>query len=99
LQSASTPVIAGFVSLVNAARLAVGKSSLGWLNPSIYAYGVQFTYDITSGKCPNKNVTCDARIDKSMGYAQAITNVLPVNLLQLLIAAPKGLMLSLVGIP
>jgi len=34
--SASTPVIAGMISLVNGQRLASGKKPLGWINPSLY---------------------------------------------------------------
>lgn len=34
--SASTPAFAGIVSLLNDARLQVGKSPLGFLNPFIY---------------------------------------------------------------
>ena len=48
--SASSPVFAGMVSLVNAARLAAGKSALGWLNPALYAFSSKFILkDITSG--------------------------------------------------
>jgi hypothetical protein len=49
--SASTPVFAAFVSLVNAKRLAAGKSSLGWINPSLYAlYDSFLLNDITVGE-------------------------------------------------
>lgn len=56
--SASAPVIAAFVSLANAQRLAQNKSSLGFLNPTLYAVGMntsipqQFN-DVTLGhnKC------------------------------------------------
>jgi tripeptidyl-peptidase-1 len=34
--SASTPIFAGMISLVNAARAQVGKASLGFLNPLLY---------------------------------------------------------------
>jgi len=37
--SASAPIMAGVVSLVNAARLAEGKHAVGWLNPTLYTYG------------------------------------------------------------
>lgn len=48
--SASSPVFAGMVSLVNAARLAEGKSSLGWINPALYQLHNQFILkDIVSG--------------------------------------------------
>jgi hypothetical protein len=41
--------MAGMVSLVNAARRAKGKSTLGFLNPALYALHEQFANDITSG--------------------------------------------------
>ena len=51
--STSAPVFAGMVSLVNAARAAMGKSTLGWINPALYAFSSQFVNDITVGdnKC------------------------------------------------
>ena len=59
--SASSPVFAGMVSLVNAARLAAGKSALGWLNPALYALSSNFILnDITSGhnKCTDSGLCC-----------------------------------------
>ena len=51
--SASCPVVAGMISLVNSARLAQGNSTVGFLNPALYANYPAFTNDITSGdnKC------------------------------------------------
>ncbi|KAH9171605.1 tripeptidyl peptidase A [Lactarius sanguifluus] len=50
--SASSPSIAAFISLLNDARIAAGKQSLGFLNPLIYALnGVGFN-DITAGNAP-----------------------------------------------
>ena len=38
------------VSLVNSVRRAAGNSSLGWLNPALYAFSKEFILnDITSG--------------------------------------------------
>jgi tripeptidyl-peptidase-1 len=34
--SASTPIIASMISLLNDARLAMGKTPLGYLNPVLY---------------------------------------------------------------
>lgn len=48
--SASSPVVAGMVSLVNADRIAAGKPSLGFLNPAIYQNGGAFSNDVTSGE-------------------------------------------------
>eukprot|EP01042_Synura_sphagnicola_P036374 gene36374-biopygen3654 len=51
--SASTPAVAGMISLINAARRAAGMSPVGWLNPALYASQGSFANDITSGnnKC------------------------------------------------
>lgn len=59
--SASTPVFAGMIALVNAARLAAGLSTLGWINPMLYANYKSFILnDITSGdnKCSLYGATC-----------------------------------------
>lgn len=39
--SASCPMVAGMVSLVNAARVRAGKGTVGWLNPAIYYFSRQ----------------------------------------------------------
>ena len=51
--SASAPVMAAFVSLVNAQRKSKGMSAMGYINPFLYKYYANFTNDITSGdnKC------------------------------------------------
>ncbi|PCH42075.1 subtilisin-like protein [Wolfiporia cocos MD-104 SS10] len=53
--SCSSPTFAGFVSLLNDARIANGLSPLGFLNPLIYALGTNGTSgfnDITEGNNP-----------------------------------------------
>ena len=46
--SASSPVVGSILTLVNEARFAVGKGSIGFVNPSLYANpGILF--DITEG--------------------------------------------------
>ena len=47
--SASSPVFAGMLSNINAARIAAGKGPVGWANPAMYANSAQFVRDITSG--------------------------------------------------
>ncbi len=67
--SASTPVFAAMVSLVNAKRLAAGKGSLGWLNPSLYTYYRQIILnDVTSGF---NNCVVDATVCCSQGFRAA----------------------------
>ena len=59
--SCSAPSFAAVVALLNDARMASGKSSLGWLNPLIYAHPEAFT-DITKGSNPG------CAVDSSVGY-------------------------------
>ena len=58
--SASCPVVAAMVTLVNAARMQAGRSPVGWLNPVLYAFHRNFTHDVTKGhnKCGADNVVC-----------------------------------------
>jgi tripeptidyl-peptidase-1 len=46
--SASSPVVGGVFALLNGLRTQAGRSSLGFLNPMIYAYPAAF-HDVTSG--------------------------------------------------
>ncbi|KAL2193918.1 tripeptidyl-peptidase-like protein [Corynascus similis CBS 632.67] len=49
--SASTPVVAAMVALINDARMRAGKPSLGWLNPLLYSEKVKRTLrDVTVGE-------------------------------------------------
>lgn len=61
--SASSPVFAGMIALINAQRIASGKSSLGWLNPLLYALRKSFVRDITSGhnRCNVQSTVCCAQ--------------------------------------
>lgn len=51
--SASAPVFAGMVALLNSYRLANGSDTVGWLNPALYNSTTTYANDITSGnnKC------------------------------------------------
>lgn len=55
--SASTPTVAGVISLVNDALLAAGKKPLGFLNPWLYKTGYKGFTDVTSGSTRGCNVT------------------------------------------
>ena len=69
--SASSPVFAAMVSLVNAARKKAGKSSLGWLNPALYAFSSKFILnDIESGnnKCNANNICCPQGFTAAPGW-------------------------------
>lgn len=58
--SASAPGVAGMFSNINAARMAIGKGSIGWVNPALYTHADSFANDITSGhnKCSADGVCC-----------------------------------------
>ena len=58
--SASAPVAAGLFSNINAARMAKGKGSLGWVNPTLYAKAHLFSNDVVKGdnKCPGGDICC-----------------------------------------
>jgi tripeptidyl-peptidase-1 len=47
--SAATPVVAGMISLINAARLKIGLSTLGFVNPLLYQIRDDISLDITVG--------------------------------------------------
>jgi len=47
--SASAPSVAGMIALINAARRASGRPTVGWLNPALYASDGNFVNDISSG--------------------------------------------------
>ncbi|TVY58927.1 Aorsin [Lachnellula cervina] len=49
--SASTPIVASIVTLLNEARIAAGKGPIGFLNPTLYAHPEAFN-DITVGGNP-----------------------------------------------
>ncbi len=47
--SASTPVMASLTNIINNARKQANMSTMGFLNPFLYAYGSYFANDITVG--------------------------------------------------
>lgn len=49
--SASTPIFAAIINRLNEERLAIGKSTLGFLNPTLYAHP-EVLNDITNGTNP-----------------------------------------------
>ncbi|CAL1709472.1 unnamed protein product [Somion occarium] len=51
--SASSPVVGAILTAVNDARLAIGKTPIGFINPTIYSAGFRDAFnDITSGTNP-----------------------------------------------
>ena len=71
--SASAPALGGFFSNINAARIAAGKGSLGWVNPVLYANSTSFVKDITSGniKCNAYKVCCSQGFYAAPGWDPA----------------------------
>ena len=45
-------MFAAMVVMVNEARLAAGKPSLGFLNPAVYKYAGEFVRDVVKGSNP-----------------------------------------------
>ena len=58
--SVSTPVMAGIITLINAARIRAGKKPVGWITSLLYNYAAKFINDITVGdnRCTALSVCC-----------------------------------------
>lgn len=72
--SASSPVFAGMISLINAQRKRLGFSPVGWINPSLYQYAANFTVDVVSGDnrcCLQGNPCCTEGFHASTGWDPA----------------------------
>jgi hypothetical protein len=71
--SASCPVAAALFTNINAARLAAGKGSIGWVNPVLYARAAYFVNDVTSGnnKSPNFGPVCSQGYYATKGWDPA----------------------------
>jgi tripeptidyl-peptidase-1 len=75
--SASAPVVAGMLSLINGARLAAGKPALGWVNAQLYQFALTnpaVVNDITVGEnncCagePGSIVCCQYGFNATVGW-------------------------------
>ena len=91
--SAAAPLWAGFAALVNEQRAAVGKASIGFLNPPIYQIGASPAYtsdfhDITRGT--NLYYSATAGYDNATGWGSFVGNALLNTLVGGLAAAPTG---------
>lgn len=86
--SASTPVIAAMIALINDARLRVGQPSLGFLNPWLYSTAAKFPsafVDITQGdnRCTaNAMICCAYGLPAAIGW-DAVTGLGTPNFLTL----------------
>lgn len=73
--SASTPVFAGMISLINANRIKNGQSLVGFINPTLYFYGsnesINVFRDVVIGSnncCSNDNYPIIATICCAAGF-------------------------------
>ncbi|CAD6587950.1 MAG: hypothetical protein CYPHOPRED_004177 [Cyphobasidiales sp. Tagirdzhanova-0007] len=66
--SAAAPLVAAILTRINGARLSIGKSTIGFVNPVLYAHREVFN-DITSGSQSGCRV--HSRVDPT--YLDAIT--------------------------
>lgn len=56
--SASTPVVASMITLINDKRIGLGKGPVGFINPALYSASLAGAFhDITSGNNPGCNTT------------------------------------------
>ena len=71
--SASAPAVGGFISNINAARMAAGKGSVGWINPTLYANHSAFVNDIVSGDthCSANGICCPQGFEAGVGWDPA----------------------------
>ena len=71
--SASAPVAGGFISNINAARMALGKGPVGWINPALHKYANLFVNDITKGDitCANTVPFCAQGFHATIGWDPA----------------------------
>lgn len=84
--SASSPVFAGMISLVNSERLKRSQPPLGWVNPALYLYASQFINDVTEGDnhCVALGKVCCAQGYSATSGWDAVTGLGSVNFLSFL---------------
>jgi len=92
--SASTPLFAGMIALVNDARIAKGLKPMGFLNPFLYTTAVSSGVfnDITSGNnaCSSVGNTCCAQGFKAAAGWDAVSGLGSINFPNLMSAALGG---------
>eukprot|EP00475_Leptophrys_vorax_P001461 TRINITY_DN107_c0_g1_i1.p1 TRINITY_DN107_c0_g1~~TRINITY_DN107_c0_g1_i1.p1 ORF type:complete len:551 (-),score=151.65 TRINITY_DN107_c0_g1_i1:92-1744(-) len=69
--SASAPVFAGMITLINDARIAAGKSALGFLNQALYSLDSSVWNDIVSGDntcTANSQICCEQGFSAAQGW-------------------------------
>ena len=71
--SVSAPVVAGILSLINAARFRGGGPAIGFISPALYANSTIFMNDITKGKnnCSASTLCCREGFSAAPGWDPA----------------------------
>lgn len=81
--SASTPLSASIIALVNDALLAAGKPTLGFLNPFLYSKAYKAFTDITSGNtssCGTAGFPVTKGWDPTTGFGSPVSIFIPTLL-------------------
>lgn len=81
--SASTPLMASIVSLVNDARIAAGQPTLGFLNPWIYSKAYKGFTDVVGGNtssCGTDGFPVVAGWDPSTGFGTPVSSGFALSL-------------------
>jgi tripeptidyl-peptidase-1 len=78
--SASSPVMAGMVSLINSYRKEAGLSTMGFINPFLYTYYASFINYITYGNnsCTASSICCSHGYSAVSGW-DPVTGLGSVN--------------------
>lgn len=95
--SASTPLVAGLISLLNSERQSKGMPLVGFINPLLYKYYSYFAIDITEGFnncCVKGFVCCQQGFEATVGY-DAATGLGSINFKNLTAIAMNVSTLSL----
>ena len=71
--SAAAPSMGGMISNLNAARMRIGKGSVGFIHPALYAHSGEFANDVTSGntKCVQSGKCCKQGFYATPGWDPA----------------------------
>jgi tripeptidyl-peptidase-1 len=61
--SASSPVFAAMIGLINSARGERGLNPVGWVLPALYAFAQEYVWDVTAGhnRCAADGLVCCAQ--------------------------------------
>ena len=71
--SVAAPVFAAFLSNINAARMRLGKGSVGWVHPALYLNATLWANDVVSGNtcCATTEICCPQGFYATPGWDPA----------------------------